>query len=81
MPSRYPNNEREIPVVRVNSNSLKLNSDEMLNANLKQLVTTKGPARTKGQLLSATTSHKRNLQKLPERVKSSFRHAPVKDAA
>ncbi|MDP1679608.1 MAG: IS630 family transposase, partial [Candidatus Nitrotoga sp.] len=61
--------------------SPELNPDEMLNADLKQAVTTKAPAQTKGQLLKATTSHMRKLQKSPARVKSYFEHAPVKYAA
>ena len=63
------------------SYSPELNPDEMLNADLKQAVTTKAPARTKGQLLKTTTSHMRKLQKSPARVKSYFEHAPVKYAA
>lgn len=54
---------------------------KMLNADLKQAVTSKAPARTKGQLLKTTTSYMRKLQISPERVKSYFEHAPVKYAA
>ncbi len=61
--------------------SPELNPDEMLNAYLKQAVTTLAPARTKGQLLKTTTSHIRKLHKSPARVKSHFEHAPVKYAA
>ena len=71
----------EIEVFYLPSYSPELNPDEMLNADLKQAVTTKAPVRTKGQLLKATTSHMRKLQKSPERVKSYFEHAPVKYAA
>ena len=71
----------EIEVFYLPSYSPELNPDEMLNADLKQAVTTKAPARTKGQLLKATTSHMRKLQKSPARVKSYFEHAPVKYAA
>lgn len=71
----------EIDVFYLPSYSPELNPDEMLNADLKQAVTTKAPARTKGQLLKVTTSHMRKLQKSPERVKSYFGHAPVKYAA
>lgn len=71
----------EIEVFYLPSYSPELNPDEMLNADLKQAVTTKAPARTKGQLLKTTTSHMRKLQKSPERVKSYFEHAPVKYAA
>jgi transposase len=68
--------EDEIEVFYLPSYSPELNPDEMLNADLKQAVTTKAPARTKGQLLKTTTSHMRKLQKSPERVKSYFEHAP-----
>ena len=71
----------EIEVFYLPSYSPELNPDEMLNADLKQAVTTQAPARTKGQLLKATTSHMRKLQKSPKRVKSYFEHAPVKYAA
>jgi transposase len=71
----------EIEVFYLPSYSPELNPDEMLNADLKQAVTTKAPVRTKGQLLKVTTSHMRKLQKSPERVKSYFEHAPVKYAA
>lgn len=71
----------EIEVFYLPSYSPELNPDEMLNADLKQAVTTRAPARTKGQLLKATTGHMRKLQKSPERVKSYFEHAPVKYAA
>ena len=73
--------EDEIEVFYLPSYSPELNPDEMLNADLKQAVTNKAPARTKGQLLKVTTSHMRKLQKSPERVKSYFGHAPVKYAA
>ncbi|CAH1197149.1 hypothetical protein NTGBS_230001 [Candidatus Nitrotoga sp. BS] len=71
----------EIEVFYLPSDGPELNPDEMLNADLKQAVTTKAPAQTKGQLLKMTTSHMRKLQKSPERVKSDFEHAPVKYAA
>ena len=58
----------EIEVFYLPSYSPELNPDEMLNADLKQAVTTKAPARTKGQLLKVTTSHMRKLRKSPERV-------------
>lgn len=74
-------NTDEIEVFYLPSYSPELNPDEMLNADLKQAVTSKAPARTKGELLKATTNHMRKLQKSPERVKSYFEHAPVKYAA
>ncbi len=65
----------------LSSYSSELNPDEMLNADLKQAVTTQALARINGQLPKITTSHLRKLQKSPERVQSYFAYAPVKDAA
>lgn len=63
------------------SYSPELNPDECLNADLKQAVTALAPARTRGQLKKATVGHLRRLSKSPERVKSYFRHLPVRYAA
>lgn len=63
------------------SYSPELNPDECLNADLKQAVTSKAPARSKGQLKKATVAHLRKLSKSPERIKSYFRHQPVRYAA
>ena len=63
------------------SYSPELNPDECLNADLKQAVTSKAPARTKGQLKKVTVGHLRKLSKSPERIKSYFRHQPVRYAA
>jgi transposase len=63
------------------SYSPELNPDECLNADLKQAVTSKAPARTKGQLKKATLSHLHKLSKSPLRVKKYFQHAPVRYAA
>ena len=68
----FAKHQDEIEVFYLPSYSPELNPDEMLNADLKQAVTTKAPARTKGQLLKTTTSHMRKLQKSPARVKSYF---------
>ena len=53
----------------------------MANADLKQAVTKLAPARTKLQLVKATTRHLSSIQRQPERIKSHFQHAPVKYAA
>jgi transposase len=63
------------------SYSPELNPDECLNADLKKAVTSKAPARSKGQLKKATVAHLRKLSKSPERIKSYFRHQPVRYAA
>jgi transposase len=61
--------------------SPELNPDEGLNADLKQVVTRKAPARSKQQLKRATVSHMRTLSKSPARIRSYFRHKPVRYAA
>jgi transposase len=63
------------------SYSPELNPDECLNADLKQAVTSKAPARTKGQLKQVTLSHLRKLSKSPLRIQKYFQHAPVRYAA
>ncbi|HEV2855184.1 MAG TPA: IS630 family transposase [Thermoanaerobaculia bacterium] len=63
------------------SYSPELNPDECLNADLKKAVTSKAPARSKGQLKKATVAHLRKLSKSPERIKSYFGHQPVRYAA
>lgn len=63
------------------SYSPELNPDECLNADLKQAVTSKAPARSKGQLKKVTMAHLRKLSKSPERIKSYFGHQPVRYAA
>ena len=74
-------NREHIEVFSLPSYSPELNPDEMLNANLKQMITSAAPARRKGDLKTAVTRHLRRLQKLPELVKSFFQHAPVRYAA
>lgn len=70
-----------IEVFYLPSYSPELNPDEMLNADLKAAVTSKAPARAKGDLKKATVSHLRRLQKLPGRVMRYFHHDPVRYAA
>ncbi len=63
------------------SYSPELNPDEMLNADLKQAVTKLAPARTKLQLVKATSSHLRSVQRQPARVRKYFEHEPIRYAA
>jgi transposase len=74
-------NKEHIEVFYLPSYSPELNPDEMLNAHLKQVITTAAPARLKGDLKTAVTRQLRRLQKLPQLVKSFFQHAPVRYAA
>ena len=53
----------------------------MANADLKQAVTKRAPARTTLQLVKATAGHLRSVQRQPARVKSYFEHEPVRYAA
>ena len=71
----------KIEVFYLPSYSPELNPDEMANADIKQAVTTKAPARTKLQLVKAASSHLRSVQKQPERIRRYFQHGPVRYAA
>ena len=73
--------EENLEVFYLPSYSPELNPDECLNADLKQAVTAKAPARTKGQMKKAAVAHLRKLSKSPERIKKYFRHGPVRYAA
>jgi transposase len=70
-----------IEVFYLPSYSPELNPDELLNADLKEAVTKKAPARRKGELKKTVISHLRKISKLPSRVKKYFQHALVKYAA
>jgi len=71
----------EIEVFYLPSYSPELNPDECLNADLKDAVTRRAPARNKKQLRDAAVSHLRKLQKSPSRVCKYFEHEPVQYAA
>ena len=73
--------EEQIAVFYLPSYSPELNPDECLNADLKDGVTRRAPARSKGQLKKAAISHLRKLQKSPGRVRKYFEHKPVRYAA
>ena len=70
-----------IEVFYLPSYSPELNPDEMANADIKQVVTTQAPARTKLQLVKATARHLRSVQRQPERIRKYFQHDPVRYAA
>jgi transposase len=73
--------KHEIEVFYLPSYSPELNPDEMANADLKQAVTKLAPARTKLQLVKATSKHLRSVQRQPERIRRYFEHEPVRHAA
>ena len=71
----------QIEILYLPGYSPELNPDEMANADIKQAVTSKAPARTKLQLVKATSSHLRSVQRRPDRIRSYFQHLPVRYAA
>lgn len=73
--------EAEIEVHYLPGYSPELNPDEGVNADLKQAVTRKAPARSKAQLKRALVGHMRRLSKMPHRVRSFFGHKTFQYAA
>ena len=73
--------EAEIEVFHLPPYSPELNPDEGLNADLKQAVTRKAPARDKPRLKRAVVGHMRRLSKSPARIRSYFRHHTFRYAA
>lgn len=71
----------EIEAFHLPSSSPELNPDECLNADLKQAVTRKPPARSKQEFKRVVISHMRKLAKLPERIRRYFGHNPISYAA
>jgi len=63
------------------SYSPELNPEERLNADLKHVIRSKVPVRTKDKLQAAATEHMTALQTKPESVKSFFQDRFVKYAA
>jgi transposase len=63
------------------SYSPELNPDEGVNADLKQAVPRRAPARSKQQLKCATVSHMRSLSKRPQRIRAIFHHPQFRYAA
>jgi hypothetical protein len=58
-----------------------LNPDGGVNADLKQAVPRKAPARSKQQLMRAVISHMHSLSRQPRRIRSIFRHQQFRYAA
>jgi transposase len=71
----------EIEVFYLPSYSPELNPDEGVNADLKQAVPRKAPARSKQQLRRAAISHMRSLSNRPQRIRSIFQHPQFRYAA
>ena len=70
-----------IEVFYLPSYSPELNPDERLNAELKQVIGRRVPARTKSKLRAVTDQHMTELAEQPERVRAYFRDPRVKYAA
>jgi transposase len=71
----------EIEVHYLPSYSPELNPDEGVNADLKQAVPRKAPARSKQQLKRAAVSHMRSLARRPKRIRAIFQHRQFRYAA
>jgi len=71
----------QIEVFHLPSYSPELNPDEGVNADLKQAVPRKPPARSQPQLKRAAISHMHKLSKQPKRIRSGFRHPQFRYAA
>jgi transposase len=71
----------QMEVFYLPSYSPELNPEERLNADLKHVIRSKVPVRTKDKLQAAATEHMTALQAKPERVKSFFQDRFVKYAA
>ena len=74
-------NADRIEVFYLPSYSPELNPDELLNADLKQRVTTAAPARTAKALTRTAITSLRSIQKQSARVQSYFKHKDVNYAA
>jgi len=73
--------KQAIEVFYLPSYSPELNSDEMANADIRQVMTSRAPARTKLQLVKAASSHLRSVQKQPKHIRRYFQLHSVKYAA
>ena len=73
--------KEQIEVFYLPSYSPKLNPDERLNGDLKQVIETKVPCRSKDKLRGAATNHMTAIEKNPERIKSFFKDPIVAYAA
>ena len=74
-------NKDKIECFYLPSYSPELNPEERLNSDLKQVIGTKVPVRTKEKLHAAASDHMTMLESNPERVISYFQDPRVKYAA
>ena len=71
----------QIEVFHLPTYSPELNPDEGLNADLKQAIPRKAPARSREALKRNLIGHMRRLSRLPARIRSYFRHPSFRYAA
>ncbi len=71
----------QIEVLYLPSYSPELNPEERLNAELKRVMGSKVPVRTKGKLQAAAQDHMTDIASKPKRVKAYFQDPYVKYAA
>src|SRR5688572_19166067 len=71
----------EIEVHYLPAYSPELNPDEGVNADLKQAVPRKAPARSKEQLKRTAVSHMRSLSRRPQRIRAIFKHPQFRYAS
>jgi transposase len=71
----------QIEVFHLPAYSPELNPDEGLNADLKQAIPRKAPARSREALKRSLIGHMRRLSSLPARIRSYFRHPTFRYAA
>jgi transposase len=71
----------EIEVHYLPAYSPELNPDEGANADLKQAVPRKAPARSKEQLKRTAVSHMRSLSRRPQRIRAIFKHPQFRYAS
>ncbi|MBK9220083.1 MAG: IS630 family transposase [Uliginosibacterium sp.] len=74
-------NTAKMEVFYLPSYSPELNPEERLNADLKHVIRSKVPVRTKAKLQAAAVEHMTDLETKPERIKSFFQDPFVKYAA
>ena len=74
-------NTAQMEVFYLPSYSPELNPEERLNADLKHVIRSKVPVRTKAKLQAAAVEHMTDLETKPERIKSFFHDPFVKYAA
>ena len=65
-------NTQKIELFYLPSYSPELNPEESLNVDLKHVITSRVPARTKAKLRAAATDHMTMLEQNPERVRRYF---------